>query len=49
MDKEQINKILQACMLMSDDMPEKEVIEMVDKSSFVKAEYLMGFLKSYKY
>lgn len=49
MERNDINKVLQACMLILDEVPENEIIRMIDKPSLVKAQYIVDFLKSYKY
>lgn len=42
-------KVLEACVLILDEVPEEEIKNKLDKPSFVKAQYLMNYLKSYKY
>jgi len=48
MEKEEVVKILQATLLLFDDMPESEVEKSVDSFSVTCAKYLVGFLKTYK-
>ena len=48
MDKEEFLKVLEACLLLWDNKPEEEVIDELGKSSVACAQYIIGFVRSYK-
>lgn len=48
MNREEFLKVLESCLLLWDGMPEDEVIKLIDNPSVSCANYLLGFLRSYK-
>lgn len=48
MNKEEITNVLQASLLLYDEMPEDEVKELVGEGYLGSAKYITNFLRSYK-
>ena len=48
MNKEEIVKILEAVLLLFENVPEKEVVKLLDEYTVSCAKYILGFLQSYK-
>ena len=48
MNKEEFTSVLQAMLLLYDDMPEEEVRRLVGDKHIGCAKGLMGFVKTYK-
>ena len=48
MEKKEFLKVLEASILLFDNVPEEKVINLLDKFSVNCAKYINGFLKSYK-
>ena len=48
MNKEEITLVLQATLLLYDEMPEEEVKRLVGDKYLSCANYILGFIRSYK-
>ena len=48
MEKEEVVKILEAVLLLFENMPEEDIIQLTNKFSVSCAKAVYGFLNSYK-
>jgi len=47
-DKKEFTQVLQASLLLYDGMPEEKVVDLVGKRYVSLAQYIVGFVRSYK-